>query len=83
MKAGQDDSKSDSWFAITILALVVINIVAWLIVIVSLILTFNILFSGDFFAMSMGIFLTALAFIYVAFLILLLVVLVDSWRKAD
>ncbi|RNE11257.1 hypothetical protein FAM22278_00155 [Lacticaseibacillus paracasei] len=80
MKDEQDEFRHDAWFLITLLFLVVINIVAWIAVGISLIVNFSILFLGDLILTFMGIFLTALSFIYAAILI---AVLVDSWRRAQ
>lgn len=80
MKDEQKDSRRDAWFVITLLFLTAINIVAWIAVGISLIVNLSILFLGDLILTFMGIFLTALSFIYVAILI---AVLVDSWRKAQ
>ncbi|RNE06220.1 hypothetical protein FAM22279_02502 [Lacticaseibacillus paracasei] len=80
MKDEQDEFRQDAWFLITLLFLVVINIIAWIAVGISLIVNFSILFLGDLILTFMGIFLTALSFIYAAILI---AVLVDSWRRAQ
>lgn len=80
MKDKQDVSRGEISFVITLLVLIGINIVAWLIVGFSLIVKFNTLFSENIVATLMGLFLTAIVFIYV---VILIAALVDSLRTEE